>query len=254
METHFEGIKTIVIKEIESAEFVIYVAVAWITDHDIIAALTKKLISGTQVEIVVNGDKQFSKVKARFNEFLLHGGKLSLYENNDKSIMHNKFCVIDLNTTITGSFNWSFHASTYHKENIVIERNNSGFARDFAKEFFRLKKASVLFDRKYVPYDSAVYAEAEVVQEFREDGFEQYCVVEVSEKDRNRVGVLFVYGCENCWSLPDKIFGVWIEHSKWTTYSAEKHGIEEPAFLKNKPVYGFDCLDSRLSSYRVESA
>ena len=43
METYFEGIKGIIIQEIEKAEFIIYVAVAWITDYDIIIALIKSL-------------------------------------------------------------------------------------------------------------------------------------------------------------------------------------------------------------------
>lgn len=252
MKTYFDGIKEVITAEIESAEFIIYIAVAWITDYELISTLIKKLKSGVQIEVIVNGDYQFSKVKLRFNEFLRHGGKLFLYENIDKSIMHNKFCIIDLNTTITGSFNWSFSATAYHKENIVVENNNFAFARQFAREFFKIKKTSVVFDSKYIPYDAAVYAESSVVQIFSEEGFDQYCVVEVEEP--NRIGILFVYNCEE-YTIPDPIFGVWTEHSKWETTSiTNPTPIIEAAFHKGKPVYGFDCLDTRLADYKIEHA
>ncbi|MFD2787231.1 phospholipase D-like domain-containing protein [Hymenobacter rubripertinctus] len=246
MKTYFEGIKEVLVQEIESAEFIIYIAVAWITDYDLISTLVKKMKSGIQIEVIVNGDYQFSKVKSQFNEFLFHGGKLYLYENKGKSIMHNKFCVIDLNTTITGSYNWSFSASAYHKENIIIEKDNFLFASQFAREFFKIKRASIVFDSKYIPYDSAVYASVIKTGDFDEEGFDQYCWVEVEEG--NRIGILFVYGCYS-YDIPDKIFGVWTEHALDTTYSKENPKL---AYHNGKALYDFDCLDSRLSSYRVK--
>ncbi|RSK25288.1 phospholipase D-like domain-containing protein [Hymenobacter metallilatus] len=252
MKTYFEGIKEVLIQEIERAEFILYVAVAWITDYDLIYLLIKKLKSGVQVEIIVNCDYQFAKVKSRFNEFLLHGGKLFLYENKGQSIMHNKFCVIDLNTTINGSFNWSLSASKYQKENIIIEKDNYIFASQFAREFFKLKKLSVVFESKYIPYDAAVYIAANVVQTFSEEGFEQYCVVEV--EDNYRIGILFINECEYH-QIPETILGVWTDHSKWRAASTDnKDFVEEAAYQRGKPVYGFECLDSRLSAFKIGCA
>ncbi|MCC2544959.1 phospholipase D-like domain-containing protein [Hymenobacter sp. BT175] len=244
MKTYFDGIKEVLIQEIKNSEFIIYAAVAWITDYDLISTLIERLKSGVQVELIVNGDNQFSKVKSKFNQFLSHGGKLFLYENNNQSIMHNKFCVIDLNTTITGSFNWSIAASERHKENIIIEKGDFFLASQFAREFFRIKKCSIVFDSKYILYDSAIHATVKTTGSFSEEGFEQYCWAEI--EDNNRSGVLFIYNCEPH-IIPDKIFGVWTERAIDTTENSHV-----PAVHNGKPFYSFDCLDSRLAGYRVE--
>ena len=58
----------------------------------------------------------------------------SLYKN----IMHDKFCIIDLQTVIHGTFNWT-RAAQYNKETISIDKNRET-AEKFADEFMKLKK------------------------------------------------------------------------------------------------------------------
>jgi len=55
-----------------------------------------------------------------------------------QNIMHEKFCIIDLNTVIHGTFNWT-KAANYNKETISIDRNRTT-AEAFADEFMKLKK------------------------------------------------------------------------------------------------------------------
>ena len=43
VEAYFENIKEKLIQEIEKSEFIIYAAVAWVTDGDILSALMKKI-------------------------------------------------------------------------------------------------------------------------------------------------------------------------------------------------------------------
>ena len=52
--------------------------------------------------------------------------------------MHHKFCIIDLKTTIHGTYNWT-KAAQYNKESISIDRNRET-AEKFADEFMRLKR------------------------------------------------------------------------------------------------------------------
>jgi len=61
----------------------------------------------------------------------------SYYQN----IMHEKFCVIDLYTSIHGTFNW-IKAANFNKEHISIDRNHS-IAAAFADEFMKLKNKKV---------------------------------------------------------------------------------------------------------------
>ena len=51
--------------------------------------------------------------------------------------MHNKFCVIDNQTVITGSYNWSSNAEFKNEENISIIRDNKT-ASDYSVEYRRL--------------------------------------------------------------------------------------------------------------------
>jgi hypothetical protein len=143
MEIHFDNIKDVIIKELSYAKFNVFVSVAWIGEKFIINELTKCLQKGVQVEIIVNDDERFHKFKHKFGEFESNGGKIFLYDTSS-SLMHNKFCVIDLCTTITGSFNWTYGA-TFHQENIIIERGNIIVAHQFAEQFIRLKRDSTIF-------------------------------------------------------------------------------------------------------------
>jgi phosphatidylserine/phosphatidylglycerophosphate/cardiolipin synthase-like enzyme len=58
-----------------------------------------------------------------------------------QNIMHEKFCVIDLYTSIHGTFNWT-KAANFNKEHISIDKNHSTAAA-FADEFMKLKNKKV---------------------------------------------------------------------------------------------------------------
>ena len=51
--------------------------------------------------------------------------------------MHNKFCIIDLNKVIYGSYNWTGNAK-YNNESITITEGRE-VAEDFANQFIQLR-------------------------------------------------------------------------------------------------------------------
>lgn len=51
--------------------------------------------------------------------------------------MHNKFCIIDLNKVIHGSYNWTSNAQ-YNNESITITEGRE-VAKDFANQFIQLR-------------------------------------------------------------------------------------------------------------------
>ena len=53
-------------------------------------------------------------------------------------IMHHKFCLIDRNTSINGSYNYSLNASTNNVENVTISDESTIYSQ-FLTEFERLK-------------------------------------------------------------------------------------------------------------------
>lgn len=268
METYFENIKERILKEINSAEFIIYAAVAWITDSDVIELLISKMKSGIQVELIINDDDRFVNRKIQFDKFRKAGGRLFLYKNDNKSIMHNKFCVIDLSTTITGSYNWSFSAATLHKENIIIGRGDLSFAREFANEFKKIKKASILFEGQRNNYDMADYGiitHIHLEEDFHMDNcpgkklndkaWTYFCV---DIEQGNKCGYLqfeLSNETERLMITGNKIFGFWKEESYKTVptrYSdlekkvwgaKDDEGGKEIMAYGNKALYGFECLD-----------
>ena len=52
--------------------------------------------------------------------------------------MHYKFCVIDNNVTIHGSYNWTVAAETKNNEEISVDKNDMKKASSYTKEFNRL--------------------------------------------------------------------------------------------------------------------
>lgn len=132
----FEDIQRQIVKEIRDAKYIIWVAMAWFTDPILYKELLEQKRNGLTIEIVV--DDNDKNRNAGFNlddEFTVHWITVeSLYKN----IMHDKFCIIDLDTVIHGTFNWT-KAASYNKETISIDRNRTT-AESFADEFMKLKK------------------------------------------------------------------------------------------------------------------
>ncbi|MFJ7738927.1 phospholipase D-like domain-containing protein [Lysinibacillus sp. NPDC097287] len=136
LKTHFEDIQNQIIKEIKRAKYTIWVAVAWFTDPKLFDELVKKKNEGLNVQIIVIEDDTNKKYGFNFEEHFetyrlrQHG----MFKNN---IMHNKFCVIDLKTVISGSYNWTKKAQ-YNDESIDIKHSRDA-TEPYATKFIELK-------------------------------------------------------------------------------------------------------------------
>ena len=131
----FENIQHQIIDEIRAAKYIIWVAMAWFTDPVIFNELKKKKEQGLNVQIVIDDNDKNRNAKFNLNdEFQVYWVSIeSLYKN----IMHDKFCIIDLQTVVHGTFNWT-RAAQYNKETISIDKNRET-AEKFADEFMKLK-------------------------------------------------------------------------------------------------------------------
>ena len=253
MEYHFKEIRTTLLKAIDEAEFIIYCAVAWITDIDVINTLIAKSKDGVKIELLINDDDAFASNRKHFLPFIDAGGKLYLYPKGG-GLMHNKFCVIDLTTVVTGSFNWTHSAATKHEENIIIERNNILMSKDFSRQFNKLKRSSIVFQNiekssnndlfKYVDVVDVMFMTwdeypLEVIDIVREEegkaGVDKLYrgQMQIFVKDEDKQGI-FVISNDDQIEIPDKIFGYW-------------NGLmtSDP----NEEYYSFICLDPLLIKY-----
>ncbi len=109
----FEDIQLQIIRELRKATSSILIAVAWFTDKRIFDTLCLKAQEGLRVELLLTNDKINDKAGLDHDLLRSVGGKITFIGNrkSGKSIMHNKFCVIDNTTIITGSYNWSYQAA-----------------------------------------------------------------------------------------------------------------------------------------------
>lgn len=135
-EVLFENIQRQIIEEIRQAKYVIWIAMAWFTDPVLYNELLKKKRQGLVIEIILDdNDKNRNADFCVDNEFQTYWLTIQSYYKN---IMHDKFCIIDLNTVVHGTYNWT-KAASYNKETISIDRNRAT-AESFADEFMKLKK------------------------------------------------------------------------------------------------------------------
>lgn len=140
METqaYFSNIRSQIQSELKSATVSIHVAVAWFTDAKLFAFLCDKAKAGLDVQLIMVDDPITQNSSINYNSLEQSGGKVYLINENNGALMHNKFCVIDGITTITGSYNWSIKAQSNH-ENITITRGYKELADLFIEEFKRIK-------------------------------------------------------------------------------------------------------------------
>lgn len=123
-EAHFQYIQNTILNELNTARVSILVVIAWFTNE----TLATKLI----VAIYDDGINRRHGVD-------LAGVPTQRIKSSKGGIMHNKFCVIDNQIVITGSYNWSSNAEFKNEENIFILRGNK-IAPDYSVKYRNLTR------------------------------------------------------------------------------------------------------------------
>ena len=149
---YFSGIRQIILDQLNNAKFDIKVAVAWFTNFQLFEKLCQKRREGINVTIIViddfinNGDWGLN-----FQEFINLGG--NFYYGNADNPMHHKFCIIDNQTLINGSYNWTYYAESRNIENIIFFQSHPNLVQQFKSEFEnlcqRLNKSTFAIRRKF---------------------------------------------------------------------------------------------------------
>ncbi|HAV4598783.1 MULTISPECIES: phospholipase D-like domain-containing protein [Acinetobacter calcoaceticus/baumannii complex] len=134
VKAYFDDIAEHIEKELMQAKESIYICVAWIDWKKFTPIFDKLSQNGVKIEVMYNNDhinsKNFIKPRSDINVFAIKARK--------SKFMHNKFCIIDNKTIITGSYNWSKQAELHH-ENILIIKGYYDLVASYLKEFYNLK-------------------------------------------------------------------------------------------------------------------
>jgi hypothetical protein len=109
---------------------------AFFTDRDIANAIIGAKKRNVAVDIILSSNAQNETVKQMFKD---EDVSIHAFETGDeRGMMHHKFCLIDDNITINGSYNYSYNASNNNVENIHISDDYSIY-KQFLNEFEKLK-------------------------------------------------------------------------------------------------------------------
>jgi len=131
----FDNISEHIIKHIKNAENAIYICVPWLTDEKILIELVEKTKQNVHIEIITLND-EFNRLKSKyFNKLISNGSKVYFIDKTAQGgIPHLKFCVIDDEILITGSYNWSNNARK-NDENILIKIINDFEDHDIINDY-----------------------------------------------------------------------------------------------------------------------
>lgn len=133
----FTNISSEICRRLDVANKEIRIAMAWFTNSTLFAKLIDCLKKGVRVELILLDDAiNWQPYAPDFNNFISAGGCLRV-ANRSHGFMHHKFCIIDTNVIISGSYNWTYYAETRNLENVIIS-TDSNTIDSFAKEFSRL--------------------------------------------------------------------------------------------------------------------
>lgn len=130
------GAQKAILREIGKTVRRIQVAVYFFTEEEFADALIAAKKRGAVVEVLV--DKTQENRKDSMVPRLIAAG-IPVYIDEAHRIMHDKFAVIDSDTVITGSQNWTDSSDKKNAENTLIIRNNRHLAQKYREMFEKLK-------------------------------------------------------------------------------------------------------------------
>lgn len=133
-EAHFKDIQSQILKELELAQVSVIVAMAWFTNDLLAQKLIQLHNHDIDVKVAIYNDGINRQHGVNLTDIPLY-----MIRAQKGGIMHNKFCVIDNQVVITGSYNWSSNAEFKNDENITIIKDNKT-ASKYSVQFRELLK------------------------------------------------------------------------------------------------------------------
>jgi len=123
-----------ILREIETAQVTIDVAMYSFTSEPIAEALVDAMGRGVAVRVLL--DKQQAGGRYSRGNFLDSCG-IEVRVEDWSGYMHHKFAVIDSSVLLVGSYNWSANAERSNNENLLVIRDDS-LSMIFMEEFQKL--------------------------------------------------------------------------------------------------------------------
>lgn len=139
-QAYFEKIHREIESRLKEANKSIRIAVAWFTDRRLFHIICEKAKDGLEVELLIAHHEINFDSGVKYGELKDSGGEYFWIGKGKRwePLMHNKFCIIDNEILIFGSYNWTQKAKSNH-ESITVLEDDYSLISDFNKEFDKIK-------------------------------------------------------------------------------------------------------------------
>ncbi|SEM43114.1 PLD-like domain-containing protein [Syntrophus gentianae] len=141
------GCTEAIVQELDRATSEIKVQAYSFTSRPIAKALVDAQKRGVKVDVIL--DKSNATAKYSAADFTAHAG-IPTFIDDQHAIAHNKILVIDQQTVITGSFNFTKAAEERNAENLLIIRDRA-IAALYLKNWENHKAHSQVYSRASSP-------------------------------------------------------------------------------------------------------
>lgn len=185
---YFENHQQIILNALTESQKSVLIAVAWI-NFELYEYIFRELVTRkVKIKIIVNDDVANNRHKECINRLVEVGVKIKKIRMLNKSnYMHHKFCIIDGEKMLIGSYNWSKNASSNFENLMVLDDKNiiKGAKVEFnyiwklSKETLKLQKKLKCRNCSGFKYNIMILAESgdhtsyKIVSICNCDGFEE---------------------------------------------------------------------------------
>lgn len=118
----------------------IWACVFTISDNDLAKALIDRHSMGLDVKVITDNDKMLDKGSDIYE---MKDAGIPVVIDDTRHHMHHKFAIVDYETLVNGSYNWTRSADEYNHENLIVTKDEalvSGFTTEFKRLWNTLHK------------------------------------------------------------------------------------------------------------------
>ena len=131
----FDEIQDTMIQGIRDAKYLIWISVPWFSNKVFYTELLKKKQFGLSIRIIESDEDSnqnlFLRLEREFDCI-----KIPHFGNWGKNLMHHKFCIVDMEYVMHGSYNWT-KAANYNGETLETSIDRE-LVKKFAGQFIKM--------------------------------------------------------------------------------------------------------------------
>lgn len=143
-----ENVTAILVQMILQETRGIKIAIFYLSEPQIINALIDAKRRNVDIQIIIDKGCITNLTLKKFHTIATSDIQLFVYKPISiykKALMHNKYCIFESRSIVwTGSFNFTYSAQRYNKENVIILENYK-ITEKYRNNFAKLKQSTIPF-------------------------------------------------------------------------------------------------------------